>query len=165
MKFINDCDCIFDKEILYQAIDLECKNRNCYRQDKYKIYLHDGYPCISLGHDKVRIHVLLGKLLYGRIRKGYVIHHKDFNKLNAMPNNLEYLSSRAHAILHHKGKDYRSEEGKWKGINSAREKTYRKEITKEEIEKMLFEGRTIQEIAKHFNCGVNTIRRRLGRKC
>ena len=164
MKFINDCNCMFDEEILSQAIDLECKNRNYYRHEEYKIYLHNGYPTVSIGHDKVRIHVIIGKLIYGKIRKGYVIHHKDHNRLNALPSNLEYLSNHAHTKLHHKGVDFRTEEGKWKGINSAREKNYKKVITKEEIEEMLSQGKSKYEIARHFNCGVNTIYRRLGYK-
>lgn len=164
MEFINDCNCIFDEEILFKAIDLECRNRNCYRHDEYKIYLHNDYPCISLGHDKVRVHILIGKLLYGKIRKGYVIHHKDFNKLNALPDNLMYMSNSEHTKLHHTGVDFRSEDGKWKSINSAKEKRYKKQITKEEIEKMIAEGKNKTEIAKHFQCGINTIYRRLGYK-
>lgn len=163
-KFINECNCIFDEILLFQAIDLECKNRNIYRQNEYKIYLHNGYPCVSLAHDKARIHVLLGKLLYGKIRKGYVIHHKDRNKLNALPNNLEYISSVAHTKLHHTGVDFRSEEGKMRSINSARDKIYKSQITKEEIELMIDKGKSKAEIARHFNCGVNTIYRRLGYK-
>ena len=165
IKFDNACGCIFDEEVLFNAIDLECRNRNCYRQDEYRIYLHNDYPCISLGHDKVRIHILIGKLIFGNIRKGYVIHHKDHNKLNALQSNLEYISNSAHTKLHHKGEDFRSEEGKQRSINSAREKTYKKEITKAEIESMLLQGKTKTEIAKHFQCGVNTIYRRLGYKC
>ena len=165
IKFDNACGCIFDEEVLFNAIDLECRNRNCYRQDEYRIYLHNDYPCISLGHDKVRIHILIGKLIYGNIRKGYVMHHKDHNKRNALPSNLEYISNSAHTKLHHKGEDFRSEEGKKKSINSAREKIYKKEITKAEIESMLLQGKTKTEIAKHFQCGVNTIYRRLGYKC
>ena len=165
IKFDNACGCIFDEEVLFNAIDLECRNRNCYRQDEYRIYLHNDYPCISLGHDKVRIHILIGKLIFGNIRKGYVIHHKDHNKLNALPSNLEYISNSAHTKLHHKGEVFRSEEGKQRSINSAREKTYKKEITKAEIESMLLQGKTKTEIAKHFHCRVNTIYRRLGYKC
>ena len=164
IKFENTCGCIFDEEVLFNAIDLECKNRNCYRQSEYRIYLHGDYPCISLGHDKVRIHILVGKLIYGNIRKGYVIHHKDHNKLNALPSNLEYLSCNAHTKLHMTGHDFRSEEGKWKGINSAREKQYKKEITRAEIEEMMSQGKSKNEIAKHFQCGINTIYRRLGMK-
>lgn len=164
IKFNNDCGCTYDYETLFNAIDLECKNRNCYRQDEYKIYLCNGYPTISLGHDKVRIHVIIGKLLYGRIRKGYVIHHKDHNKLNALPNNLEYISNFAHTKIHMTGNDFRSEQGKWNSVNSAKEKRYKKQITKEEIEEMLSQGKSKVEIAKHFQCGINTIYRRLGYK-
>lgn len=164
INFVNSCGCIFDKEVLYNAIDLECRNRNCYRQDEYKIYLMDGYPCISIGHNKIRVHYLLGKLLYGNIRKGYVIHHKDHNKLNALPNNLEYVSAKAHTKMHMIGMDYRTEDGKRRSIDAFREKIYKKQITRSEIEDMISQGKTKTEIAKHFQCGVNTIYRRLGYK-
>ena len=38
MKFINECGCKFEHEILENAIDLECQNRNKYCYDEYKIY-------------------------------------------------------------------------------------------------------------------------------
>ena len=164
MKFNNSCNCIYDEEVLTDAIKLECERRNYQLKEEYKIYLHNGYPSISIGHDKVRIHVIIGKLLYKFVEKGFVIHHKDHNKLNALPNNLEYISNKAHTKLHMSGNDFRTEKGKWNGINSAKEKRYKNEIKKEEIEEMLSQGKTKYEIARYFNCGVNTIYRRLGYK-
>ena len=46
MEFINECGCKFEHEILENAIDLECQNRNKYCYDEYKIYLHNDYPCV-----------------------------------------------------------------------------------------------------------------------
>lgn len=164
MNFINECGCKFEHEVLENAIDLECKSRNKYCYSEYKIFLHGDYPCICIGHDHVRIHVIIGKLLYGKIRKGYVIHHKDHDKLNNLSENLEYLSSVTHAKLHHTGHDYRTEEGKRRGINAAAKKRYKSQITKEIILQMQSQGKSIQEIAKELQCGVNTVRRRLGMK-
>lgn len=75
-----------------------------------------------------------------------------------------YLSNKEHTRLHMKGKDYRSEEGKKRSLYFAREKIYKKQITKEEIENMMNDGKTKEEIAKHFQCSKNTIYRRLGYK-
>ena len=108
--------------------------------------------------------MIIGKLLYGNIRKGYVIHHKDHDKLNNLSENLEYLSSSAHTKLHRTGHDCRTEEGKWRGINASAKKRYKSQITKEIILEMQSQGKSIQEMAKELQCGVNTIRRRLGMK-
>ena len=164
MKFINECGCKFEHEIFENAIDLECQNRNKYCYDEYKIYLHNDYPCVCIGHEHVRIHVIIGKLLYGNIRKGYVIHHKDFDKLNALPDNLEYLSACAHNKIHHTGIDYRSEAGKRRSIEASRKSKYKDQITKEKILDMQSRGMNITDIAKELQCGVNTVRRRLGMK-
>lgn len=50
------------------------------------------------GH--VGVHILVMEEKLGRpIRKGEVIHHKDFNKLNNAPNNLLLLTRREHQQL------------------------------------------------------------------
>ena len=164
IEFNDKCNCIFDYNMLCDSISLECKKRNCYVQKKYNIYFHNGYPCISIGQSKTYVHILIGKLVYKRIRKGYVIHHKDFNKLNAMPDNLQLLTAKAHIKLHMTGNDFRTEEGKNKAIYAAIEKRKRKEITREKIEELLKEGKTKAQIAEYFGCGESTIYRRLGHK-
>lgn len=165
IEFVDKCNCIFDYDLLCEAVRLECKKRNCYVQKQYNIYFHNGYPCISISHSKNFVHVLMGKLIYKRIKKGYVIHHKDFNKLNAMPDNLQLLTTKAHIKLHMTGNDFRTEEGKNKAIYAAIEKRKRKEITKEKIEELLAQGMTRSQVAKHLGCGESTIYRRLGHKC
>lgn len=157
--FYNDCNAIFDSLLLYQAIDWKCQNLNKYCFKKYKIYLHNGYPCISIGHEKIRVHQLLGEYLFGKIRNGYVIHHIDGNKLNNNKENLQYISSSLHSKIHNKGKDYKV---CGLAIMKARKTNYREEITKELCQKLKNDGLTINEIAKKLNCGVNTVNRRLG---
>lgn len=40
---------------------------------------------------------------YGSIPKGYIVHHKDGDKLNNSIDNLELMSRAEHASIHHKG--------------------------------------------------------------
>lgn len=159
--FENSCNAIFDERLLYEAIDWKCQNLNKYCYKKYKVYLYGDYPCISIGHEKIRIHQLLGEFLFGKIRKGYVIHHIDENKLNNNKENLQYISKALHTQIHHKGKDYTPS---IEALKKARKTKYREEITKEKCEELRNQGLTISQIAKKFNCGVNTINRRLGMK-
>lgn len=160
-KFGNSCNAIYDEKLLYEAIDLKCKKINKYCHKKYKVYLYNGYPCISISHEKYRIHQLLGELIFGKIRKGYVIHHIDGNRLNNNIENLQYLSHSCHSKIHNKGKQYTPCELAHK---NAREVIYRKDITKENCQYLRSQGLTICQIAKKLNCGVNTIYRRLGMK-
>lgn len=166
-RFINECGCVFEQDILESALEMKCMKLDKYCHDEYRITLHNNYPTICIAHEHFYVHNLIGEYLYGNIRKGYVIHHKDSNKLNALKDNLDYISCFMHSQIHgelRKGNDCRSEEGKWKGINAAKEKRYRKEITLEEIIRMQNEGVSNEDIAKHFNCGINTIYRRLGER-
>lgn len=165
--FINECECIVDYDLLYKAVDKKCKSLNCYFHDKYRIFLHNEYPVVCINREKYYVHILIGALIYGKIRKGYVIHHKDKNKLNASANNLELLTNLKHSEMHgkeRKGKDYRSVEGKTKALNAAREKITRNDVTEEKITELRKQGLTISEVAKALNCCRNTINRRLGMK-
>jgi hypothetical protein len=53
---------------------------------------HNGY---------VREHVLVMEVVYRRyLRKGELVHHKDHNKLNNHPDNLEVVSQAEHSLRH-----------------------------------------------------------------
>lgn len=165
--FQNECECVVDYGMLYKSIDNKCRSQNCYLHNEYRIVLRNGYPTVCINRQRCYVHILIGELVYGKIRKGYVIHHKDKNKLNAMPNNLELMTSYKHSKIHgeeRKGIDLRSEEGKQKSINAAAKARKRSDVTIEKVEKLRRNGFTIPEIAKELNCGVNTVSRRLGMK-
>lgn len=158
--FKNECKCIVDYEMLYKAIENKCKSKNCYFHDEYRIVLRNGYPAVCINRQWFYVHILIGEVIYGKIRKGYIIHHKDRNKLNAMPENLELMTNLKHSKYHgeeRKGIDFRSVEGKAKSINSAKESRTRKDITKEKVLELRNKGLTISQIAKEFNCARNTV--------
>ena len=167
MYFENKCGCIVDYISLSKAIEKKCKNLNCYCHDEYRIVLRNGYPAVCINRKWFYIHILICAYLKGKIRKGYIVHHKDKNKLNALPNNLELMTKLKHLKIHGNeriGIDLRSAEGKANSINSAREVRTRKDVTTEKVADLREKGLTIPEIAKELNCGINTVNRRLGMK-
>lgn len=163
--FQNECGCIVDYSVLRRAIDKKCKSKNCYLHDCYRIVVRNGYPSVCIDRQWIRVHVLIGEYLYGYIRKGYVVHHKDRNKLNAMPENLTVMSNQRHAKIHgeeRKGTDLRTPDGKERGIKAAAEARKRKDVTETIVRSMRGDGKTMEAIAQELNCGVNTLYRRLG---
>ena len=165
--FINECECIVDYEILYNAIDNKCKTLNCFFHNEYRIVLRNNYPAVCINRQWFYVHILVCEFVNGRVRKGYIVHHKDKNKLNATLENLEIMTNRKHLKQHgeeRKGIDFRSAEGRANSINSAREVRTRKDVTVERVAELRNKGLTIPEIAKELNCGINTVNRRLGMK-
>ena len=74
--------------------------------ENHKVYMDGSYPAIFLNGKNVHIHRLEWQKHNGNIPKGYVIHHKDENKLNWNINNLELLS-RADHVREHRDKVHR----------------------------------------------------------
>ena len=72
----------------------------------HKVYMDGLYPAIYLNGKNVHIHRLEWQKHNGGIPDGYVIHHKDENKLNWNIENLELLS-RADHIREHSDKVHR----------------------------------------------------------
>ena len=50
-----------------------------------------------------RLHRVIWEEHYGSIPKGYIVHHKDGNKLNNSIDNLELLTNEEHTSLHKMG--------------------------------------------------------------
>ena len=73
-----------------------------------KVDNHGYYQITSAKYGKngERLHRVIFEDFYGEIPKGYVIHHKDGDKLNNCIMNLQLLSDSEHKSLHHKGKKY-----------------------------------------------------------
>jgi hypothetical protein len=60
----------------------------------------DGYFCLTNGTHTKRLHRLAYELMVGPIPDGFDIHHRDGDKLNNAPANLEAIEMRAHRRLH-----------------------------------------------------------------
>ncbi len=68
--------------------------------DGHKVYMDGKYPAIFLNNKNAHIHKLEWIKHYGEIPKGYVVHHKDENKLNWSIDNLELVSRGNHVLKH-----------------------------------------------------------------
>lgn len=67
----------------------------------HKVYMNGDYPAIYKDGENCHIHRLEWEKFNGKIPDGYVVHHKDENKLNWSIDNLELLT-RAEHIMRHK---------------------------------------------------------------
>lgn len=157
MTFSNECSCIVDEEILSRAVDTYCRRNNVYCNQNHRIVLHNNYPTIIISRKHLYVHDLLRAYLYPT-RKGYVVHHIDFNKLNDMVDNLAYISASRHTKIHSIHNWQQVKEGK-KTIK--RNPPKREDILDDEIKRMRLEGASAAKIAKHFNCHPNTIYQRM----
>lgn len=165
--FQNECECTVDYDMLASAIEKRCESKNKTVKQKYRIVIHNSYPSICIAHDHVYVHNLIGESKYGCIPCGYVIHHSDGNKKNNSADNLLLLTNIEHIAIHSEQRkriDLRTEFGKWKGINAAREKNFLKNIDPESVKNLFEKGMSIKNIASFYHCGETTIRRRLGAK-
>lgn len=68
--------------------------------DGHKVYMNGDYPAIFLNNKNVHIHRLEWMKHYGEIPKGFIVHHKDENKLNWSIDNLELLPRSVHILKH-----------------------------------------------------------------
>ena len=73
-----------------------------------KQWKRSTYFLVDLWKDRKRdircVHHLVYEAFNGEIEKGMMIHHKDENKYNNTPENLEMLSCQTHNRIHHCGK-------------------------------------------------------------
>ena len=101
-KIINKCD--KDLEIIrYDTDILLIINRIGYQLMNYGIdggYYVFGFYGKDKSKLKIRIHRLMYKVFKGSIPEGYVVHHKDHNKLNNTPNNLILMRQDEHVSYH-----------------------------------------------------------------
>ena len=66
----------------------------------HKVYMNGKYPAVFINGKNNHVHRLVWEEHFGIIPNGYVIHHKDENKLNWDISNLELLSRDEHIREH-----------------------------------------------------------------
>ena len=68
--------------------------------DGHKVYMNGNYPAIFLNGQNQHVHRLEWEKHNGKIPEGFIVHHKDENKLNWSIENLELLSRGDHIKKH-----------------------------------------------------------------
>lgn len=163
MEFINECNCIFENEVLECSIIEECKRRKIKPKSQYKIYNYRGYAGISLKHDKVSIHRIIGKYMVGMdFDKKICVHHINHNKLDNRISNLQVMKNSLHTKEHYIFQ-YVSKKQLDENRKKAVEKRKRNDVTTLQVLELRQQGKTYGEIAKELKCGENTVWRRLSK--
>lgn len=159
-----------------------------YRADELKIGMRIKSNEIYIkdtGHLKVRngktIHKMVWEYYNGAVPEGYVIHHKDENKLNNTIDNLQLLLRKEHKILHMKdtilsycytsentlgeknpffGKVH-SKESRQKISFTKRLANNKKKLSDSELLELFYSGNTYENIAIQFKAKPDVIKHRL----
>lgn len=162
IEFINNCGCLVDYNELEKAI-LWFSDKPV--ASKKKIFMHGKYPGVAIYKNKVHVHRLLMMFWEGRkLARWEYVHHKDENKLNAVKNNLEIVEVSRHQSMHNKGKIFSSDHrNKIALANSKRKVKYKKriQIPLDELKMYLNSGKSINYIAKKYNCDWSTVKNRI----
>ena len=70
--------------------------------DGHKVYMNGNYPAIFLNGKTMHVHRVEWEKYNGVIPDGYIIHHRDGNKMNWKIDNLQMLSRCEHIKKHAK---------------------------------------------------------------
>lgn len=121
-----------------------------------------GYPCVGLcrdGHAKrYPIHVLVANAFHGLRPDGYEPNHKNANRLDARPENLEWITRREN-----RGEAVRT--GRWKAPDRRGSANSFAKLTEQQIKAIrATQDKTPTELATIYGCDVSNIRLILRRK-
>jgi hypothetical protein len=62
-----------------------------------------NYPTLTIkGIGQIPIHIWKWECLHGKIKRGFILHHKDGDKTNYDIENLQLMTRREHLLLHRK---------------------------------------------------------------
>lgn len=154
IRFINDCDCIFDEDMLRSAIMWFQKKPTA---SVKHIYMHGYYPAVSIHETKIHVHRLLMSYWNNRIlQKEEVVHHKNGNKKDASISNLVILKNGTHLSYHNKGKILSRNTREAivetnKKRNGKRAKPHRPDVTPMMVYNLRLDGLSFNEISKRLN--------------
>jgi hypothetical protein len=114
-----------------------------------------GYAKIKLKQKMIGLHQIISFLKYGKDNIGLIVNHKDGNKTNNTPRNLElvtYSGNAKHAFDTGLRKPYCPQ-----GEKNVLSKLKNEDVI--EIRKLLEKGLLIKDVAKMFNIDRSTISR------
>jgi len=122
----------------------------------YKEFLDNGYKC-KIGDDGKIVYIhrqVMEEKLGRKLKPGELVHHKDENKLNNDPDNLELSNSIKHGKHHYKGINSEN----WQhaiGENVGTSKLKKGSVI--EIKKLIEEGKSNNSIADEYGVNCSTI--------
>lgn len=154
IKFKNCCNCIVDYEELGKAIIWY--SNNPVRSIK-KIYLHEKYPAVTIGKEKIHTHrLLMSYWLNTKIPSNFLVHHINGNKLDARKENLAIIYITTHQSKHNKGKIISEKQKEILKQNNYKRKGIKRGIVKKNVSyKKIWElhqkGYSINKISKELN--------------
>lgn len=74
--------------------------------DRFRLTENEGYPMIAFGDKRMYLHRIVAEMIIGReLTSDDIIHHKDENKWNCNPDNIEVVSRSTHMKIHVKERD------------------------------------------------------------
>lgn len=163
MYFENKCGCLFDAELLSGAMIWFAQKPQC---GKKTIFMHGRYPAVSIYGTKIHVHRLIGLFLLKNETLDHIhIHHKDHNRLNALPDNLENILDKVHVSSHNKGRQFSpTHRAKISEANRRRKGIKIKrmyDLPLNSLRQMLNEGWSISKIARFFGCGWDVVKNRI----
>jgi hypothetical protein len=163
INIINKCKCVLDKEELKKAI-LWYTDKPVVKNKT--VYIHAKYPTVSIHDKKIHIHRLLMSYWNKKVLDSReYIHHIDGNKLNVLKENLSITTPSQHQSYHNKGKiiTEKHKEGIRKANRKRRGTTHKRkyDIEFRELKSFLFNGWSINKIAKYYGCDWSVIKQRI----
>lgn len=132
-------------------------------------YVDDnGYRRVMVDGVYVKEHIYVAEKQIGRkLLKNEVAHHRDEDRLNNDPENIEVMTRSAHSRHHATGRKasektiQKLKEAKAGENQKEEHQQWRTDVTKERIEILLNKGLKKKEIAKELNIDPDTLRARL----
>lgn len=162
IRFVNDCNAIFDDDELEKAIIWYAKSPVVSLKH---IYMHGNYPAVSIHDKKVHIHRLL--MMYWLnciLPSNYFAHHIDGNKLNASKENLSIVFAATHQSQHNRGKTLSDIHRKKIADNNRKRKGKRRRYTKPIPAKQVYDlknqGYNFNQISKMLKLDWNCVKQR-----
>ena len=111
----------------------------------------DGYLQVNLKGKNIRVHHIIGFMMFGYRMVGKVINHIDLNKANNNPHNLELLTNQEN-VIHALRSGARHNK---KGLAHPMSKFTAEDIVN--IKKLLSEGKTLKEVGDLYGVAFQTI--------
>jgi hypothetical protein len=156
----NICGCEVNIELLEKAMHWYSNNS---LNQTHNIFMHAGYPTISIYGKHLPVHRLL--MMYVKNKKVFtnnVVHHIDENVLNARLSNLQIMNHGEHARYHNKGKA-KTQQTKEKLSLALRGKPtgYKINLDDAQIRRKYEDGYSLRKLAAEYKVDRSTIKRRL----